>query len=387
MHRGTTGRYQVTKLGGEEVRAFVPSPLPPTPAVQVEGAVQRALEPALLALGRLDAISTLLPNPALFLYNYVRKEALLSSQIEGTQSSLSELMLFELDEAPGTPTADVVEVSNYVAALEHGLARLRDGFPLSNRWLREMHGVLLRSGRGSDKDPGEFRRSQNWIGGTRPGNAAFVPPPPPEVIEAMSALEAFMHDESGDLPQLVRVGLVHVQFETIHPFLDGNGRIGRLLITLQLVHAGALATPLLYLSLYLKQHRTRYYQLLDQVRTDGVWEEWLVFFLEGIAETATEAVSATRRLVAQFDTDRAHLATLKRPGRSALQVLDVLTRRPVVSVGFAAQQTGLSFPAVSKALELMIREGIVRELTGKQRHRAYGYIGHLAILSEGTEQG
>jgi len=387
MHRGTTGRYQVTKLGGEEVRAFVPSPLPPTPTVQVEGAVQRALEPALLALGRLDAISSLLPNPALFLYNYVRKEALLSSQIEGTQSSLSELMLFELDEAPGTPTADVVEVSNYVAALEHGLARLRDGFPLSNRWLREMHGVLLRSGRGSDKGRGEFRRSQNWIGGTRPGNAAFVPPPPPEVIDAMSALEAFMHDNSGDLPLLVRVGLVHVQFETIHPFLDGNGRIGRLLITLQLVHAGALATPLLYLSLYFKQHRTRYYQLLDQVRTEGVWEEWLVFFLDGIAETATEAVSATRRLVAQWNTDRAHLATLKRPGRSALQVLDVLTRRPVVSVRFAAQQTGLSYPAVSKALELMIREGIVRELTGKQRHRAYGYIGHLAILSEGTEQG
>lgn len=387
MYRGTTGRYQVTKLGGEEVRAFVPSPLPPTPAVQVEGAVQRALEPALLALGRLDAISTLLPNPALFLYNYVRKEALLSSQIEGTQSSLSELMLFELDEAPGTPTADVVEVSNYVAALEHGLARLRDGFPLSNRWLREMHGVLLRSGRGSDKDPGEFRRSQNWIGGTRPGNAAFVPPPPSEVPDAMSALEAFMHDGSGQLPLLVRVGLAHVQFETIHPFLDGNGRIGRLLITLQLVHAGVLATPLLYLSLYLKQHRTRYYQLLDQVRTEGVWEEWLVFFLDGIAGTATEAVSATRRLVAQFDADRAHLATLKRPGRSALQVLDVLTRRPVVSVRFAAQQTGLSFPAVSKALELMIREGIVRELTGKQRYRAYGYIGHLAILSEGTEHG
>ena len=387
MHRGTTGRYQVTKLGGEEVRAFVPSPLPPTPAVQVEGAVQRALEPALLALGRLDAISSLLPNPALFLYNYVRKEALLSSQIEGTQSSLSELMLFELDEAPGTPTADVVEVSNYVAALEHGLARLRDGFPLSNRWLREMHGVLLRSGRGSDTDPGEFRRSQNWIGGTRPGNAAFVPPPPPEVVDAMSALEAFLHDDSGDLPLLVRVGLVHVQFETIHPFLDGNGRIGRLLITLQLVHAGALATPLLYLSLYLKQHRTRYYQLLDMVRTEGVWEEWLVFFLDGIAETATEAVSATRRLVAQFDTDRAHLATLKRPGRSALQVLDVLTRRPVISVRFAAQQTGLYYLAVSTALQLMIREGIVRELTGKQRHRAYGYIGHLAILSEGTEHG
>jgi Fic family protein len=353
----------------------------------MDGAVQRALEPALLALGRLDAISSLLPNPALFLYHYVRKEALLSSQIEGTQSSLSELMLFELDEAPGTPTVDVVEVSNYVAALEHGLARLKDGFPLSNRWLREMHGVLLRSGRGADKEPGEFRRSQNWIGGTRPGNAVFVPPPPPEVLNAMSALEQFMHDESTGLPLLVRVGLVHVQFETIHPFLDGNGRIGRLLITLQLVHAGVLAMPLLYLSLYLKQHRSRYYQLLDRVRTEGVWEEWLVFFLDGITETATLAVSATRRLIAQVQKDRAHLTALGRPARSALQVLDLLSQRPVTSVGSASRRIGLSFPAVATALNLMVREGIVRELTGKRRHRAYGYIGHLAILSEGTEQG
>ncbi|MDX2208042.1 MAG: Fic family protein [Gemmatimonadales bacterium] len=387
MNRGKTGQYHVTTIGGEEIRAFVPDPLPPIPSICMDGEVQRALEPALLALGRLDAISSLLPNPAPFLYHYVRKEALLSSQIEGTQSSLSELMLFELDEAPGTPTVDVVEVSNYVAALEHGLARLKDGFPLSNRWLREMHGVLLRSGRGADKEPGEFRRSQNWIGGTRPGNAEFVPPPPPEVLDAMSALEQFMHDESTGLPLLVRVGLVHVQFETIHPFLDGNGRIGRLLITLQLVHAGVLAMPLLYLSLYLKQHRSRYYQLLDRVRTEGVWEEWLVFFLDGITETATLAVSATRRLIAQVQKDRAHLTALGRPARSALQVLDLLSQRPVTSVGSASRRTGLSFPAVATALNLMVREGIVRELTGKRRHRAYGYIGHLAILSEGTEQG
>lgn len=386
MQRGATGQYLISVVGGEEIRAFVPAPLPPVPPIDLMGEVQRALEPALLALGRLDAISALLPNPALFLYNYLRKEALLSSQIEGTQSSLSELLLFELEGAPGVPTEDVVEVSNYVAALEHGMARLTEGFPLSNRLLRELHAELLRRGRGSNKGPGEFRRSQNWIGGTRPGDAHFVPPPPGEVQEAMGALEEFLHVEQGDLPLLIRTGLVHVQFETIHPFLDGNGRIGRLLITLQLMHGGALATPLLYLSLYLKRHRSRYYALLDRVRMEGAWEEWLVFFLRGVAETATEAVSATRRLVASFERDRARLVMLGRPARSAVQVFDLLTRRPVVSVAFVARETGLSVPAAGKALRLLMHEGIVQELTGKRRNRAFGYMAHLAIMNEGTEQ-
>lgn len=386
MHRGETGRYHVTTSGGEAVRAFLPNPLPPVPPIALDGAVQLALEPALLALGRLDAVSTLLPNPALFLYNYVRKEALLSSQIEGTQSSLSELMLFELDDAPGVPSEDVVEVSNYVAALEHGMARMREGFPLSNRLIRELHGVLLRRGRGATKDPGEFRRTQNWIGGSRPGNAKFVPPPPADALEAMGALETFLHTESSDLPLLIRVGLVHVQFETIHPFLDGNGRVGRLLISLQLAHARVLTEPLLYLSLYLKQHRSRYYDLLDRVRRDGAWEDWLVFFLDGVTATATEAVTATQRLMARFEADRAQLSALGRSGRSALQLLDLLRRRPVTSIGMAVTQTGLSFPAVANALDLMVQEGIVRELTGQQRNRAFGYVGHLAILNEGTEE-
>lgn len=385
MRRGSTGQYRTSTVGGETVRAFVPTPLPPVPAVHLDGSLQQAHDRALIALGRLDAIAALLPNPALFLYHYVRKEALLSSQIEGTQSSLSELMLFELDDLPGVPASDVIEVSNYVAALEHGMERLRGGFPLSNRLLREMHAVLLRSGRGAGQDPGEFRRTQNWIGGSRPGNAAFVPPPPAELAEVLGMFERFLHDERSDLPLLVRIGLAHVQFETIHPFLDGNGRIGRLLITLQLVHAGVLQRPSLYLSLYLKRHRAQYYALLDQVRHEGDWEAWLAFFLAGVAETASEAVSATRRLVERFEVDRAHLRDLGRPARSALQVLEHLTRRPITTVSAAAEATTLSFPAVGKALELMVKEGVVMEITGKRRNRAYGYIGHLTILNEGTE--
>ncbi len=269
MQRGATGRYEVTNAGGETVRAFVPNPLPPVPPLVLDSLLQQGLESAVLALGRLDGVSALLPDKALFLYGYVRKEAVLSSQIEGTQSSLSDLLLFELEEMPGVPLNDVVEVSNYVAALEHGLARLREGFPLSNRLIRKIHGVLLSHGRGSGKDPGEFRRSQNWIGGTRPGNAAFVPPPHTIVEDCMASLERFLHARDDGLPVLLRAALAHVQFETIHPFLDGNGRVGRLLITFLLCHAGLLKEPLLYLSLYLKQNRSTYYNQLDQVRSTG----------------------------------------------------------------------------------------------------------------------
>lgn len=253
MHRDITGYYATSLADDESVRAFIPNPLPPAPALNPGGERQTALERATLALGRLDSIGLLLPDPQLFLYAYVRREAVLSSQIEGTQSSLSDLLLFELDESPGVSFDDVVEVSNYVAALEHGLARLREGFPLCNRLLREMHSKLLAHGRGADKSPGEFRRGQNWIGGTRPGKARFVPPPPQEVEPCMGALEAFIHG-AGELPVLLKAALAHVQFETIHPFLDGNGRLGRLLIALLLHEGGALAQPLLYLSIYFKQH-------------------------------------------------------------------------------------------------------------------------------------
>ncbi|MBA2565055.1 MAG: Fic family protein [Gemmatimonadetes bacterium] len=385
MKRGTTGHYEPTNLGGERGQSFVPAPLPPAPPLAFGEAWQRSLEPALLALGRLDTVSMMLPDRALFLYTYVRKEAVLSSQIEGTQSSLSDLLLFELDEAPGVPLNDVVEVSNYVAALDHGLARLREGFPLSSRLIREIHAVLLSRGRGSGKDPGEFRRSQNWIGGSRPGNALFVPPPAPLVPDCMSALERFIHEERAGLPSLVRAGLAHVQFETIHPFLDGNGRVGRLLITFLLCQAGVLREPLLYLSLYLKQNRGTYYDLLDSVRRNGDWEAWLTFFLEGVRETAEGAVSTAQRLTTLFQEDRERIATTGRRAGSALRVHEVLKGRPLVSLRDVCARSGLSFPAAGSAMDLLVENGIAHELTGKRRGRVFAYSRYLAILNEGTE--
>ena len=385
MRRGEAGRYQVTSVGGENVRAFVPAPLPPAPPLAFEGDLQRGLEAAVLALGRLDGVSTLLPDKSLFLYAYVRKEAVLSSQIEGTQSSLSDLLLFELDEAPGVPLDDVVEVSNYVAALEHGLARLRAGFPLSNRLIREIHGVLLSRGRGSAKDPGEFRRSQNWIGGTRPGDAAFVPPPHTAVPDCMAALERFLHSADDGLPAVVRAALAHVQFETIHPFLDGNGRVGRLLVTFLLCHAGVLRDPLLYLSLYFKQHRTAYYELLDRVRREGDWEAWLEFFVEGVRLTADGAVSTAQRLAEMFGEDRSRITPKGRRAGSALRVHEALKARPITSIEQTRRATGLSFPAVSSAMDLLVELGIARELTGKRRNRLFAYDHYLTTLNQGTE--
>ncbi|MEK7315123.1 MAG: Fic family protein [Candidatus Eisenbacteria bacterium] len=385
MKRGETGKYEMTTVGGEQVRAFVPAPLPPVPPLAFEGNLQRALEAAVLALGRLDGVSTLLPDKSLFLYAYVRKEAVLSSQIEGTQSSLSDLLLFELDEAPGVPLDDVVEVSNYVAALEHGLERLRGGFPLSNRLIREIHRVLLSRGRGSGKDPGEFRGSQNWIGGDRPGNAVFVPPPPSVVPNCMAEVERFLHAENDGLPILVRAGLAHVQFEAIHPFLDGNGRMGRLLITFLLCHAGVLREPLLYLSLYLKQHRSTYYELLDRVRRDGDWEAWLEFFLVGVRQTAEGAVSTAQRLAELFRNDRSRIEPRGRRVGSALRVYDAIKARPILSMPQVCRTTGLSFPAASSAMDLLVELSIARELTGKRRNRLFVYDRYLSILSEGTE--
>lgn len=387
MKRGETGRYAVTTYSGETVRAFVPHPLPPDPPLDLTARpLQEVLERALLALGRLDSLAVLLPDISLFLYTYVRKEAVLSSQIEGTQSSLSDLLLFELDEAPGAPRADVVEVSNYVAALEHGLNRLAEGFPLSNRLMREIHQVLLRRGRGSEKDPGRFRRSQNWIGGTRPGDAHFVPPPADRVEECMAALERFLHAEDVPLPTLVRAGLVHLQFETIHPFLDGNGRVGRLLITLQLCHAAMLKQPLLYLSLYFKQNRAEYYRLLDAVRTQGDWEAWLLFFLEGVRSTAEGAVSTAQRLVRLFQRDRDLIQEkCGRAAGSALRVHAALQERPVTTLPEVCRRSGLSYPAASAAMQLLVRHRIAQEVTGKKRDRIFTYGEHLAILSEGTD--
>jgi Fic family protein len=384
MQRDATGHYEVTSTAGEPVRAFVPDPLPPNPPLDLSGMGQALRDRALLACGRLDGVSALLPDPDLFLYAYVRREALLSSQIEGTQSSLSDLLLYELEEAPGVPFDDVAEVSSYVAALEHGLARLASGFPLTSRLLREIHAVLLARGRGADRLPGEFRRSQNWIGGTRPGNARFVPPPPGLVEACMAELERFLH-AGDDLPLLVKAALAHVQFETIHPFLDGNGRLGRLLIMLMLVEAGILRQPLLYLSLFFKQHRSRYYELLDAVRQQGDWEAWIEFFLEGVESTATAAVDSAHRLLELFRGDEIKLVGLGRSGSSVRKVFAALRQRPVIGISQLAARAQVSFPTAAKSVERLVALGIAREVTGGRRNRVFAYDAYVAILGEGAE--
>lgn len=386
MKRGPSGIFENTLSGGEVVRAFVPNPLPPVPPFELPPQRQRLLERALLACGKLDGVSSLLPNPDLFLYAYIRREAVLSSQIEGTQSSLSDLLLFEMEEAPGVPFDDVIEVSNYVAAMEHGLARLAGkdgGLPLSNRLIREIHGKLLQKGRGSDKDPGEFRRSQNWIGGTRPGNAKFIPPPPHLVPECMSSLERYIHDP--DVPALIKAALAHVQFESIHPFLDGNGRTGRLLIALILHQEGVLRQPLLYLSLYLKQHRDEYYDHLDRVRKDGDWEAWIDFILEGIAQTANGAVETAHRLLAMFAEDEKRVREDSKVAGSALRAFSLLRNRPMITIDGIAKGGGMTYPTAAKAIETLNKLEITREMTGKPRNRVYTYDRYLKILNEGTQ--
>ena len=384
MKRGETGRYETTTIVGETVRAFVPARLPPRPALDL-ATLQGPLEKALLALGRLDSLSVLLPDTHLFLYTYIRKEAVLSSQIEGTQSSLWDFLLYELEELPGVPLDDVIEVSNYVAALEHGLHRMREGFPLCNRLIREIHAELLARGRGSDKAPGEFRRSQNWIGGSRPGTARFVPPPAHAVLDCMSDLEHFLHARDVGLSALLRAGLAHVQFETIHPFLDGNGRVGRLLITFMLCHDEVLREPLLYLSLYFKQHREDYYALLNDVRQNGDWEAWLLFFLDGVTQTAEGAVQTAQRLLSLFQKDQSRIQQAGRAAGSALRVHQVLQERPIVSLQELVNRTDLSFHAVTSGMQILEQFGVARELTGKKRNRLFGYDQYLAILGEGTE--
>jgi Fic family protein len=386
MNRKLSGHYDTSATGGEKVRAFVPFPLPPDPPLDLSGNRQRLIERATLALGRLDSVSTLLPDPQLFLYAYIRREAVLSSQIEGTQSSLSDLLLFELAEAPGTPINDVIEVSNYIRALEHGMARMSDdGFPLCNRLLREMHAHLMSRGRGSDKEPGEFRRTQNWIGGTRPGNARFVPPPPHEVDLCMASLEAFLNEDSSGMPVLLKAALAHVQFETIHPFLDGNGRLGRLLIALLLHHGGLLSQPLLYLSLYLKQHRNVYYDLLDRVRNSGDWEAWVDFFLEGVEVTALGAVDTARRLVGLFDNDTKRIQQSGRSVANVLRVHAALRQRPIISLPQLCQISAMTFPTANKTMVQLVDAGIARELTGQRRNRIFSYDAYLSILNEGGE--
>ncbi len=377
-----TGQYVESSTGGDRVRAYVPHPLPPNPPIDI-GSLLPAYGRASSAVGRLDGIATILPSTPLFLYMYVRKEALLSSQIEGTQSSLSDLLLFENHEIPQVPLDDVTEVSNYVAAIDHGIGRLRQGFPLSLRLLKEMHQVLLRSGRGASKQPGEFRSSQNWIGGTRPSNALFVPPPPDKLIACLDPFERFLHDSG--VPPLIRAGLAHVQFETIHPFLDGNGRLGRLLITLMLCEAGVLREPVLYLSLFLKIRRDDYYRLLQEVHLQGSWESWMEFFLTGVADTAEQATTTAKELMVLFDRDRQKIGEFGRAASSMLRVHELLQRRPMVTIQSAAKDLKLSIPTVSSAIDSLIEVGIVHEITGKRRNRLFAYPSYLSQLDKGTE--
>ena len=376
------GRYVETPAAGEVVRAFVPPALPPDPPIDVLPLLTR-LSAAERALGRLDGITMLLPRHDLFLYMYVRKEAVLSSQIEGTQSTLTDLLRFEAAAEAGQAFDDVREVSNYVDAMMYGLDRL-DELPLSLRLIREMHARLMEGNRGGDKNPGEFRRSQNWIGGTRPGNAMFVPVPPNELGPCLSDLEAFIHEDASSLPALIKAGLLHVQFETIHPFLDGNGRIGRLLITLFLCTKGALQAPLLYLSLYLKTHRSVYYDLLQSVRETGAWEEWLAFFLDGVAQTANQAFEAATQIVELFKTDRDRIIADSDRAGSSLRVHEWLQSNPFVTSNQLVEKIGLSAPTVNAALADLERLGIVTEVTGKRRNRVFSYQRYLDILSEGT---
>ena len=383
--RRNTGEFVQVNSGAAGYRAFVPAPLPPVPALETDPSLDDLRDRANRALGRLDGISDILPDARLFLYQYVRKEALLSSQIEGTQSSFSDLLLFELDEAPGVPMDDVREVSNYVAALNYGLDRMKEGFPLSLRLLREMHGILLADSRGAEKDSGQFRRSQVWLGGTNPATARFVPPPPDRLMECLDAFEHFLHGKPERLPVLVRAALAHVQFETIHPFHDGNGRIGRLLITLLLCAEKVLTQPTLYLSLYFKTHRDEYYDRLQAVRTDGDWEGWLRFFLDGVFETSQQAVSTAQRVLALFAADRDRLRSLGRRAGSALRVHECLERRPILSVPDTAEELALSAPTVRACVDAMEAMGIAREITGRERRRLYIYDAYIALLAEGTE--
>lgn len=384
-----SGTYITNSHSSESFKSYVPKPLPPDPPLNLSGEHYALLDKATLALGRLDGL-TIGQLPAdvvsLYTYFYVRKEAVVSSQIEGTQSSLSDLILYENNEVPAVPVEDVGEVLQYVKAMKYGLKRLReDNFPLSLRLIREIHEILLSSGRGSEMMPGEFRTSQNWIGGTRPGNARFVPPPPNEVVACMGALEKFIHEKNLHMQVLVKAALVHVQFETIHPFLDGNGRVGRLLITLFLCAEGILQEPILYLSLYFKQHREIYYDLLERVRTDGDWESWLHFFLTGLYETATQAAQTSKNILELFQNDQRSVEASGRSLGTTFRIFKLLQSTPLITIARASQETQISVPTVTAALTRLQELGIVREITNKRRDKLFSYENYLRLLNEGTE--
>ena len=371
---------------GAGFKAFIPAPLPPIPAVALDAELTRLLSEADRSLGRLDGVGSVLPNPDLFVAMYVRQEAVLSSQIEGTQSSLEDVLQFEVDAKGADVPKDVEEVVNYVRAMNFGIQRL-EKLPLSLRLIREIHSELLKGTRGGHRTPGEFRRTQNWIGsaGANLASATFVPPPVPEMKEALHKFEQFMHDDS--LPVLIHTGLAHAQFETIHPFLDGNGRVGRLLITFLLCERKILHRPLLYLSHYLKMHRAEYYDRLMAIRNDGNWEAWLKFFLRGVGEVSQEAIETARRIFALRDEHRQAInKSMGSNTGSALRLLDYLYEQPIISVRLVEQHLKSSFVTANKMVEQFIKLDILNETTGRQRNRRYAYAPYLALFESSAKQ-
>ena len=384
----TTGRYEKSSVTEETVAAFIPHPLPPVrPPLILDEALLELLRKAEHNLARLELAGEMVPSLDWFIYGFVRKEAVISSQIEGTQASLIDLLTFEATDRTGEPLkADVEEVCNYIDALKYAREQLsrKRGLPLSMRLLKETHKRLMRGVRGGDKQPGAVRRSQNWIGGTRPGNAVYVPPPPQALAELLGTLEKYIHSDDA-LPLLVRAGLLHAQFETIHPFLDGNGRLGRLLVTLALEHWRLLTQPLLYLSLFFKRHRAEYYRLLNQIRIEGDWEAWTAFFLEGVAVIAEEAGDMARDLFELVSHDRERL--LARPASTviSLRLFERLPVKPILTAAGVVAQLETTKPTAMKAIKALVDAGILSEITGKKRDQTFGYTAYLERLRIGTD--
>ncbi|MDA0990850.1 MAG: Fic family protein [Verrucomicrobia bacterium] len=382
-----TGEYERTTVAGEEVAAFIPYPLPPAePDLSLSGEHAELLRSAEEALRRLELAGEMVPSLDWFIYGFVRKEAVVSSQIEGTEATLVDLLAHEASGAEDAVNPDVEEICNYLDALTFTRSEMgrKDGLPLSMRLLNQAHEKLMSGSRGADKLPGEIRRSQNWIGGTRPGNAVFVPPSPHRVADALSLFEKYMHTQS-DLPPLVRAALLHVQFESIHPYLDGNGRVGRLLIVLLLEHWGLLSEPLLYLSLFFKRHRNEYDHRLSAVRTDGDWEGWVAYFLEGVMTIAREAADAARELFALVSRDRSKMLSASSGSIVSARLFELLPEHPMLTIGKAIELLDTTRPTATKAMITLVDAGILSESSGKKRDRSFAYAAYLDVLKAGTE--